>query len=82
MVLKIIIIFIAGLILDLLAARYTSCIASRKRGMAAFFSMLVTVTNFLLLTLILKDNMGDGIFSILAFAGGGGVGTFLSMKRA
>ncbi|MCJ7812132.1 hypothetical protein MUP95_02280 [bacterium] len=82
MVLNIVIIFIAGLILDLLVAKYTIYIVSKKRGMAAFLSILITVANFVFLTLILNDGLGNGIFNILAFASGGGVGTFLSMKRA
>jgi len=82
MALKIILIFIAGLVIDLLVAKYTGYIASKRRGMAAFLSVLVTLSNFMFLTLLLKEGMGDGLFNILAYAGGGGVGTFLSVKKA
>ena len=81
MILKMIIIFVAGLLIDLLVAKYTGFIASKRRGPAALFSMLITITNFFFLTLILKEGISNGIFNILAFAGGGGVGTFLSMKK-
>ena len=80
MILNIIIIFIAGLIVDLLVAKYTSYIALKKSGMAALLSGIITVTNFLFLIVILKGSASDSIFNILAFAGGGSVGTFLSFR--
>jgi hypothetical protein len=43
---------------------------------------LITVANFLLLTVILKDSAMDGAFSIMAFAGGNSLGTFFAMKKA
>jgi uncharacterized membrane protein len=80
MILKLIIIFIAGLVIDLLITKYTGYIASKKRGMAAMMSILITVANFIFLTLLLKDSLANGIFNIMAYAGGGGLGTFLAVK--
>lgn len=80
MIIKIIMIFIAGLIVDLLVAKYTSYIALRKTVMAALLSGIITVANFVFLILILKGSAGDSIFNVLAFAGGGSVGTFLALK--
>ena len=80
MILKLIIIFIAGAVIDLLITKYTAYIASKKRGMAAMMSILITVANFVFLTIILKDSLANGIFNIMAYAGGGGLGTFLAVK--
>ena len=81
MIINIILIFIAGFIVDLLSTKFTSYIVNKKTGRAAFLSGLITVVNFALLTILLKDNISDGIFNILAFAGGNSLGTFAAMKR-
>jgi hypothetical protein len=80
-IINLIIIFIAGLVVDLLTAKYTSYIASKRTGLAALLSGLITLVNFAFLTLILKDGVNGSIFNILAFAGGGSIGTFLAMKK-
>lgn len=81
MILKIVLIFAAGFIVDLLVTRYTRAIAERKRARATALSGMITIANFVLLTIILKDNATSGIFNILAFAGGNSLGTFCAMKR-
>ncbi|HOO89720.1 MAG TPA: hypothetical protein PLA74_02745 [Syntrophales bacterium] len=82
MILKIVLIFAAGFIVDLLVTRYTRAIAERKRTRATVLSGMITIANFVLLTIILKDNATSGIFNIIAFAGGNSLGTFCAMKRA
>jgi hypothetical protein len=81
LIINLIIIFVAGLVVDLLGAKYTRYIVTKKIGLAALLSGLITLVNFLFLTLILKDGVNGSIFNILAFAGGGSIGTFLAMRR-
>ena len=81
MILKIILIFLAGFVVDLLVTRYTSDVAQRKIARATFLSGMITLANFLFLTVILKDSATDGFFNILAFAGGNSLGTFFAMKK-
>ncbi len=81
MIFNIILIFIAGLIADLLFTKYTSYVATKKKGRAALLSGIITLVNFGFLTLLLKDSVSNGIFNILAFASGNSLGTFLAMKK-
>ena len=81
MVTRIILIFIAGFIVDLLSTKYTSYVALKKTGLATLLSGLITVVNFVLLTLILKEGAESGLVNILAFAGGNSLGTFLALKK-
>jgi hypothetical protein len=81
MIFNIILIFIAGLVVDLLSAKYTRYIVAKKSGLAALLSGMITLVNFVFITLILKDSVNGSIFNILAFAGGSSMGTFLAMKK-
>ncbi len=81
MVVKIIIIFIAGFIADLLTTKYTAYIVAKKTGLATLLSGLITIVNFVLLTVILKDGLENGFMNIFAFAGGNSLGTFLALKK-
>jgi hypothetical protein len=81
MILKIILIFAAGFVVDLLVTRYTRAIAEKRIAGATILSGMITIANFVLLTVILKDNATNGLFNILAFAGGNSLGTFCAMKR-
>lgn len=81
MIINIILIFIAGFIVDLLSTKFTSYVVSKKIGRAAFLSGIITLVNFAFLTFLLKDSMSDGLFNIIAFAGGNSLGTFLAMKK-
>ena len=81
MITKLVLIFFAGFVIDLLITKYTSDVAQRRVGRATVLSGLITVANFLLLTVILKDSAMDGVYSIMAFAKGNSLGTFFAMKR-
>jgi hypothetical protein len=81
MIVNILLIFIAGFVVDLLSTKFTSYVVSRKIGRAAFLSGIITIVNFAFLTVLLKDSMGEGFFNILAFAGGNSLGTFMAMKK-
>ncbi len=82
MILKIILIFIAGFVVDLLVTKYTSDVAQRRVYRATVLSGMITIANFVLITVILKDSATDGLMSIMAFAGGNSLGTFFAMKKA
>ncbi len=81
MITKIVLIFIAGLIIDLLTTLYTRKVADKKLWPATFLSGLITLTNFALLTFIIKDTDPNTFFNILAYAGGNTIGTYIALKR-
>jgi hypothetical protein len=81
MIVNILLIFIAGFVVDLMSTKFTSYIVSKKIGRAAFLSGIITIVNFAFLTILLKDSMSEGFFNILAFAGGNSLGTFMAMKK-
>jgi uncharacterized protein YebE (UPF0316 family) len=82
MIWKIILIFIAGFVVDLLVTKYTRYVAEKKIGGATLLSGIITLVNFVLLTLILQESANNGLANILAFAGGNSLGTFMALKKA
>jgi len=81
MMIKMILIFFAGLIIDLLCTQYTRSVAERKLWAATLLSGLITVTNFVLLSIILRGSLEEGVLNILAYAGGNTVGTYIALKK-
>ena len=81
MIVQIILIFLAGIVIDLLVTRYTRAVAERKIMRASTLSGLVTLANFLLLTIIIKESAMGSAFSIMAFAGGNTLGTYIALRR-
>ncbi len=81
MVTKLILIFIAGFIVDVLITKHTRYVALKKTAGATILSGMITLVNFALLTVILKESAGSDFTSILAFAGGNSLGTFMALKR-
>jgi hypothetical protein len=81
MIPKIILLFLAGVIIELLSARYTRNVAERKVWSPTLLSGLITITNFALLTLIIKGSAADGFFNILAYAGGNTLGTYIALRK-
>lgn len=81
MILQILTIFVAGFLIDLLATKYTRSVAEKRTGKAVILSGVITIANFVFLSIILKESAGDGVFNILAFAGGNSLGTFFAMKK-
>jgi uncharacterized protein YebE (UPF0316 family) len=82
MIWKIILIFIAGFVVDLLVTKYTRYVAEKKIGGATLLSGIITIVNFVLLTLILQESANNGLANIVAFAGGNSLGTFMALKKA
>lgn len=81
MIRQIILIFLAGILIDLLAARYTRAIADKKLWPATALSGLITVSTFLLLTVMIQEGSLNSFLNILAYAGGNTIGTYIALKR-
>jgi len=81
MILQLFLLFFAGIIIDLLVTYYTKAVAQKKVWIATSLSGVVTFVNFVLLTLIIKESSMNGVFSIMAYAGGNTVGTFFAMRK-
>jgi len=77
---KIILIFIAGFIVDLLVTKYTDYVARKKRGKATAISGIITLAEFMLIAFIIKDISSNDYISILALASGNCLGTFWATK--
>lgn len=82
MIPKIVLFFIAGLIIDLLTTLYTRKVSEKKLWPATFLSGLITLSNFTLLTLIIKETGPNTLINILAYACGNTFGTYLALKKA
>ncbi|MGQ9508110.1 MAG: hypothetical protein ACUVTN_01780 [Thermodesulfobacteriota bacterium] len=81
MMTKLIFIFFAGVMIDLLCTRYTRSVAEKKLWNATLLSGLITLTNFVLLSVILSGSVEEGFLNILAYAGGNTVGTYIALKK-
>jgi hypothetical protein len=81
MVIQLILLFIAGIVVDLLVTRYTKSVAERKIWSATFLSGTITFANYILLTVILSEGSMNCIFDIMAYAGGNTVGTYVALMK-
>lgn len=79
-ILTFVLIFIAGLIVDLLTTFYTQAIASKKVWYATILSGVITIANYGLIAYILTDM--NAVHNIMAYGFGNTFGTFIAMKRA
>jgi hypothetical protein len=82
MISKLLLIFLAGFIVDVLVTKHTRYVADKKTGRATLLSGMITIVNFTLLTIILDESSHSNLINIMAFAGGNTLGTFLAMRRA
>ncbi len=82
MILQLILIFLTGVILDLLVTRYTRAVAEKKVGWATALSGFITITNFILLSVILSQSALSGVYNIIAYAGGNTVGTYIALRKS
>ncbi len=81
MIRQVILIFLAGILIDLLVARYTRAIADKKVWSATILSGLITLSTFFLLAVIIRENSMNSLLNICAYAGGNTIGTYLALKR-
>ncbi len=81
MIQQLILIFGAGILIDLLAARYTRAIADRKLWPATLLSGLITLSSFLLITIIIRESSLNSALNIFAYAGGNTLGTYIALRR-
>lgn len=81
LVIKLILVFIAGFIIDLIITKYTSAVANRRVWLATIYSGLITIANFTFLTLMLRDSLSNSVVSIIVFAIGNCLGTYYVMKK-
>jgi len=81
MIKQILLIFVAGIVIDLLAARYTRAVADRKLWPATLLSGLITLATFLLLTVIIQESTLNSLFNIFAYAGGNTIGTYIGLRK-
>jgi hypothetical protein len=81
MFLKLLVIFLAGVVTDFLVARYTRAVTERKPLFAACLSSVITVSNLTLLSLILAWTENAGVMPIAAFAGGSWLGTYFTVRH-
>jgi len=80
--LKLLLIFLAGLISDLLVTRYTRAVSEKRPLLAASLSTASTVCNLTFVSLILAWTENSGIAPIAAFAGGSWLGTYVTLRQA
>lgn len=81
MLLKLCAIFAAGIVMDILMARYTRAVAEKRPMFAACFSSVITIVNLTLLSLIIEWTEHSGAIPIAAFAGGSWLGTYLTVRQ-
>lgn len=81
MVVQLILLFCAGIVVDLLVTRYTKSVAEKKIWSATFLSGAITCANFFLLSVIISEGSMDCIFDIVAYAGGNTVGTYVALMK-
>jgi hypothetical protein len=78
---KFVLIFIAGIVNDLMITQYTVDVVNRVIWRAVIVSGLITLVNFFFLTVIVREAIYDSFLSILVYAVGNCVGTYFILKR-
>ena len=81
MVVQLILLFCAGIIVDLLVTRYTKSVAEKRIWSATFLSGTITFANFFLLSMIIREGSMDCILDIMAYAGGNTIGTYVALMK-
>ena len=81
MILKLIMIFFGGVVVDILITKYTRAIGQGRPTVAALLSGLITLGNLVIWGTILHEAETLGIPGALAMASGAAVGTFLGFRQ-
>ncbi len=80
MLTQVILIFLGGIVLDILTSRYTRCVAGDRPVHAAALSGVITLGNLALWGSILQQAETLGLYGAFAMAGGSTVGTLIGAK--
>jgi hypothetical protein len=78
---KYLIIFIAGIVNDLMITQYTVDVVNKCMWRAVIVSGLITLVNFFFLTVIVRESITSSFISICIYAFGNIVGTYIVLKR-
>jgi len=78
---KYLIIFIAGIVNDLMITQYTVDVVNKCIWRATIVSGLITLVNFFFLTVIVRESITSSFISIGVYAFGNIVGTYIILKR-
>ncbi len=79
MIMRLFLLFAAGIIIDLLVTVYTKSVADRKIWSATLLSGIITFVSFILFLSIIKSL--DIISDIIAYATGNCIGTYAGMIK-
>jgi len=83
MFIQLLLYFLAGLIIDALYAAHTKVIANKKAFLAAGLGMLIAIIDITVFAAItdrlVNDDLTTGIFNIISFAIGTGVGNYIAV---
>jgi len=79
--LRFILIFIAGIVNDLMITQYTVDVVNKVIWRAVIVSGLITLVNFFFLTVIIRETLQTSFLSIVVYAVGNCVGTYFILKR-
>lgn len=80
MLLKLLIIFFGGLVIDILITKYTRCIAKDRAVSSSLLGGIITLGNLLFWGMIIREAETLGAIGAVVMAFGAGVGTYLGMK--
>lgn len=78
---KIVVIFVGGVVIDLLVTKYTRCVAGGRPKSAALLSGAITLSNLLIWGTIIQHAETLGLYGAFAMAGGSTIGTLLGTTR-
>lgn len=81
MLFQVILIFSAGVLLDVLVTKYTRCVAAGQPKTAAALSGLITLANLIIWGTVIQHGQDLGLYGAFAAAGGSSVGTLLGFRR-
>jgi Na+-driven multidrug efflux pump len=78
---KLFVIFLGGVVVDLLVTKYTVCVAQHRPKTAAALSGIITLTNIGIWGTIIHEAETLGVYGAISMAIGASVGTLLGFKQ-
>lgn len=77
---KLVVIFVAGVVIDLMITKYTRSVASNRPKTAAALSGIITLANIGVWGTIIHEAETLGVWGAIAMAVGASIGTLLGFK--